>query len=33
MGFRIGDAVVEVCSSIVDMDNLNEKIFIGDWIF
>jgi hypothetical protein len=24
-GFRIGEVDVDVCSSIVDIDNLNEK--------
>jgi hypothetical protein len=28
IGFRSGVAVVDVCSSIVDIDNLNEKRFI-----
>jgi hypothetical protein len=28
IGFRIGEAVVDVCSSIVDIDNLNERKII-----
>ncbi len=33
IGFRIGEAAVDVCSSIVDIDNLNEKRFIVKSIF
>jgi hypothetical protein len=28
VGFRIGEVVVDICSSIVDIDNLYEKRFI-----